>query len=76
MSLHVVKFDPAGDGHCLYTERIDLKAIGSLQIARASTIEFNNTKETWEVRNTAGHLLFSNASRALCVAWEEQYFNR
>jgi hypothetical protein len=31
--------DPAGQGHCLYAEVIDLQAIGTLHIARASHLE-------------------------------------
>jgi hypothetical protein len=39
----VLKFDPAGNGHGLFTEAIDLSSLGALEIVRASSIEFNNT---------------------------------
>lgn len=75
MSTAVLTFNPSGTGSCLYTELIDLQQLGSLQVTRASTIEFNESGQVWEVR-AAAKLLFSNRSRAVCLAWELQYFNR
>jgi hypothetical protein len=75
MSTAVLTFDASGSGSCLYTELIDLQQLGSLKIERASTIEFNESGQVWEVR-AEGELLFSNRSRAVCLAWEHQYFNR
>lgn len=72
----VLKFDPIGNGHCLFTEAIDLSSLGSLEIVRASTIEFNNTAQQWEVKSPEGELLFSQPSRQACLDWEHQYFNR
>jgi hypothetical protein len=74
--LHVLKFDNSGLGHCLYTEILDLTSIGPLQIARASTIEFNNDSKVWEVKDSESRVLFSNPSRTVCLVWEQQYFNR
>ena len=73
---HVLTFDPAGNARCLYTEAMDLNSLGKLEIRRASEIEFNNQTQAWEVRNPEGKLLFSNTSRAMCLNWEHQYFNR
>jgi hypothetical protein len=75
MTLSVIQFDGQGNGHCLYTEAIDLASIGPLQIARATTIEFSEAEQHWEVRDQAGRILFSNRFRALCLAWEHQHFN-
>ena len=76
MNAPVITFDPAGNGRCLFTEAIDLSALGSLEIARASTIEFNNAAQVWEVKSPEGVLLFSDPSRSACLDWEHQYFNR
>jgi hypothetical protein len=76
MKTLAIRFDATGEGHCLYTEALDLTAIGSLQIARTSNIEFNPSKQTWEVRGMEGQLLYTNASRDNCLEWEHQYFNR
>ena len=72
----VLKFDPTGNGHCLFTEAIDLSSLGALEIVRASSIEFNNTAQLWEVKSPEGELLFSHPSRQACLDWEHQYFNR
>ena len=76
MKTLVMQFDAAGDGHCLYTEALDLTAIGSLQMTRASTIEFNQSNQEWEVRDSANTLLYSNPSRTACLDWEQQHFNQ
>jgi hypothetical protein len=76
MSTTVLKFDATGTGHGLYTEAIDLSSLGALEIVRASTIEFNNRSQQWEVRDAEGVRMFMDASRQACLDWEQQYFNR
>ena len=76
MIASVIRFDKEGTGHCLYTEAVDLSTIGPLQIARATSIEFNHGSQEWEVRGLEGELLFSNHSRNVCLDWEQQHFNR
>lgn len=76
MNTVVIRFDPQGEGHCLYTEAVDLQSIGPLQVARASNIEFNQSEQQWEVRDSEQLVLFSSSSRSICLAWEHQYFNR
>ena len=76
MKTAVLKFDPAGNGHCLFTEAIDLSVLGALEIVRASNIEFNNATQQWEVKSPEGVLLHSDSSRQACLDWERQYFNR
>jgi hypothetical protein len=73
---HVITFDPHGQGHCLYTEALDLAAIGPLAIERATTIEFDNQSQRWEVRDPAGALMYQDPSRNACLAWEHQFLNR
>ena len=69
----VISFSPDGSGRCLYSELIDLKQLGALQIQRASRIEFNNQKQRWELQNLKGRVLFFSRSRAVCLAWEQQH---
>jgi hypothetical protein len=70
----VIRFDPQGNGHCLYTEAVDLSTIGPLEITRASTLEFNRSSQKWEVMDLGGQLLFSHRSREVCLKWELQKY--
>lgn len=66
----VLTFSPNGTGSCLYTELIDLHSIGRLEVSRASTIEFNNQTQHWEVKNLRGQTLYFSRSRSACLEWE------
>lgn len=72
MNTLIVTFDSSGAGACLYSEVIDLQSIGSLEITRASHIEFNNTTQRWEVKNLRGNVLFFAKTRTACVEWEHE----
>jgi len=73
---HVLTFAASGEGHCLYTEAIELAAIGRLTLRRATTIEFHETSQQWEVRNAGDALLHTHSSREECLAWEHRHFNQ
>ena len=75
MTAHVLTFTANGEGQCLYTEAIELASIGRLTIQRATTIEFNETSQQWEVRDAGGALLHTHPSREVCLAWEHRHFN-
>jgi hypothetical protein len=72
----ILTFDPTGTGHGLYTEVIDLAAIGTLEIHRATTIEFNNATQAWEVKDNGGEVRYADPSRQTCLEWEQSHFNR
>ena len=72
----VLTFDPDGRGRCLHTDLIPLQSIGTLAVERASTIEFDSAAQQWEVRDVNGTLLFRDASRARCLAWEVEFFTQ
>ncbi len=74
--MNTITFETDGTGHCLYNEIVDLQQIGALSMKRASTIEFNDTTQQWEVREPGGDLLFHHPSRVICLAWEHQHFNQ
>ena len=76
MSVIVLTFDTSGNGSCFYSELIDLQSIGSLEVTRATTIQFNNETQFWEVKDPRGAVLYFSRSRTLCLAWEQQEFNR
>ena len=76
MSEHVITFAPDGTGRCLWTEAVPLHELGRLEIRRATNIEFNNTTQQWEIRDSENQLLHTDPSRNACLDWEHQYFNR
>ena len=68
-----LRFDPAGQVDCLYTEAIDLQKLGKLEITRATDIRFEETSQQWQVHDSESDaVLFSNPSRNECLAWENQ----
>ena len=72
----VIHFNPDGTGAGLYTELIDLKQIGRLDVTRASNIEFNDDNQQWEVFDYTGHRVFTHSSREECLRWERRHFNQ
>ena len=72
----VLHFNPDGTGAGLYTERIDLKQIGTLEVVRASDIEFNDAIQKWEVFDYNVRRVFADPSREACLRWERETFNQ
>lgn len=72
---HVLHFAPDGTAAGLYTERIDLHEIGRLDVCRATSVEFDDESQLWEVHDYTGHRLFTHRSRQACLDWERQHFN-
>jgi len=69
----VILFDPAGRARCLYSELVDLHALGRLKVRRATGIEFDEDKQQWQVlpaADAAGTALFASPSRRDCLTWE------
>jgi len=71
----VLTFELDGTGHCLHTDAIPLQSIGTLEIHRATSIEFNSAVQQWEVKANDGAILFVDPSRSCCLAWEVDRFN-
>jgi hypothetical protein len=66
-----ISFKPDGTAQCLWTDAISLHELGRLEITRASTIEFNTTTQTWEVKDRKGRVRFIAKSRSACLEWEQ-----
>jgi hypothetical protein len=67
-----LRFDAAGLVAGLYSEAIDLRVLGRLQVVRATDIRFNYRTQLWDVHHAGnGQVLFSDPSRAACLAWEQ-----
>ena len=71
----VLTFDVDGVVRCLHTDAIPLQSIGTLEIQRATNIEFNPATQAWDVTDAGGAILHSDASRSRCLAWEVEHFN-
>jgi hypothetical protein len=71
---HVITFNLNGTAHCLWTEAVPLHQLGRLEIHRASQVEFNSSKQVWEVRlaSNPGAVAFSHPSRDTCLQWERE----
>ena len=50
METLTLAFNPDGRGRCLYSELIDLPALGQLDCQRATEIEFDAVTQQWAVR--------------------------
>jgi hypothetical protein len=66
---------PNGKVRGLYTEEIDLSALGELEIQRACTLEFDNEAQAWRVLDGEGDCLYCSPSRETCLAWEQKHVN-
>jgi hypothetical protein len=68
-----LRFDQVGSVACLYSESVDLRSLGRLQVVRATDITFNEGIQVWEVHcASSGRLLHSDPSRGACLAWERE----
>ena len=66
-----LRFNPGGHIDCLYTEALDLRALGRLTVFRATDIRFCERTQLWKVRcASTGKLLHCDPSREACLAWE------
>ena len=77
MNHHIMIFGTGGTARCLWTEAVPLQELGRLDVQRASTVEFNPTKQVWEVRlaSAPDTVAFGHASRETCLQWERSQIN-
>ena len=77
MERAAILIEPTGEVIGLHTEMIDLRELGRLKARRATTIEFNEVSQRWEVRELmGGNVCFSDPSRQACLDWEHKTFGR
>jgi hypothetical protein len=66
--------DPTGQGRCLYAEVIDLRAMGTLHIARASHLEPDDQGQWWaDLAPVAGPVLGPFTLRSVALAAERDW---
>ena len=68
----VLEVDEHGNVRTLYTDEIDLYAIGEVtNVRRASHLEFNEENQEWEViQASTGKVVHRNKNRELAIFWE------
>ena len=71
-----LEIDEKGNVYTLYTDEIDLYAIGEVcNVVKASNVEFNQARQEWEVTKVGSSLvLYSNKNRDAAINWEIENF--
>lgn len=73
MTTATLRIDLQGRIDCLYTEAIDLRSLGKLEVTRATEIVFHPDQQAWEVRSVSSDdVLFAAPSREACLQWERE----
>jgi hypothetical protein len=67
-----IQFSADGAGQAVYTEALPLSELGQLSMRRASSVEYNENSQQWQVRFADDHseVAFSHESRRACIEWE------
>ncbi len=67
----ILDVDPDGNIKCLYTDEIDLFAIGRVtNVEKASNIEYHEPSQSWQVISLSGEVLHTNSNREAAIEWE------
>lgn len=75
--LPVLEIDEFGNVTTLYTDEIDLYAIGKVcNMRRASHVDFNEEFQVWEVKSAkTGQIVHTNKNYDKAVEWETINFS-
>jgi hypothetical protein len=72
----VLEICDKGNVHGLYTDKIDLFAIGRVQnVRKASNVEFCEKLQKWQVTSLDGKVLYTNKNRENAIEWEIEKFS-
>ena|GEM_PF-3021936 len=67
----VLEFDENGDVVTLYTNEIDLSALGIIgDVRRASHVDFDEANQEWVVLKASGEVVHRDRNRERAIEWE------
>ena len=73
----VISFSEDGTAKCLWTDAIPLAALGAMKIKRASTIEWSDKAQKWQVKfEGSEEVVYEHDSRSECIKWEIETLNK
>lgn len=66
-----------GGVQMLQDDKVDLRELGSVEMIRASHVEFDNAKQGWFVQSAKTMTVLAEgfASRAEALTWEKIYYS-
>lgn len=67
---HIISISPDGTVRTLYTDRINLRDFGTLDVKRASNVEYDNKEEGWVVTLSDGRFIARDPHRSKWVSHE------
>lgn len=74
--MHVLSFNTDGTATTLHTDALPLAQLGRLTIERASTVEFDNGRQSWGVTWTGEDSpAYWASTHADALAWEKKQLN-
>lgn len=72
----ILDVDPDGKITCLYTDDVDLFALGRvINVHKASNVEFDESSQSWHVLSLEGEVLYTNSSREVAIQKEIELFS-
>ena len=72
----ILDINENGDIDCLYTDYINLFAIGTVvNVRKASNVEFNEKTQEWEVITLEGDVIHKNKNREKAIEFEIEVFS-
>jgi hypothetical protein len=77
MTTATLLIEPTGEIIGLYSELIPLTALGHVTTKRATSVEFNEAIQEWQVTEVGCEAVYySHPSRQRCLEWEHATFSR
>lgn len=72
----VLEITPEGDLHGLYSDQVDLFAVGKItDVRKASNVEFSEERQMWQVLSLDGEVLHTNPNREAAIEFEIEEFS-